>query len=122
MNAPPRKDAVTGSLAQPRVTFRVRQRTEQMFDVLREMSGPDVQEVEEEFTSDPIRGEEAANGYAFHAAESFSQRYPAFEVRVQPVPTVGRRLGQAYAPSADECRQGPRDCLEPRLPAVGSFW
>lgn len=55
MNAPLRKDAVTGSLAQPRVTFRVRQRTEQMFDVLREMSGPDVQSVEEEFTSDPIR-------------------------------------------------------------------
>jgi hypothetical protein len=122
MNAPLRKDAVTGSLAQPRVTFRVRQRTEQMFDVLREMSGPDVQAVEEEFTSDPIRGEEAANDYAFHAAESFSERYPAFTVEVTPFPTLGRRPGQAYAEHPPERDPPPRLTRDDCLPKVCSPW
>lgn len=122
MNAPLRKDAVTGSLAQPRVTFRVRQRTALSFDVHREMAGFDVVPVEEEALFGPFQGEEAANTFAYDAAERFHQHYPSFQVDVQPFPKLGRRPGQAYAERADECRQGPRDCLEPCLPAVGSFW
>lgn len=122
MNAPLRKDAVTGTLAQPRVTFRVRQCTALTFAVLREMAGVDVVPVEEEALFGPFQGEQAANDFAYGAAERFHQHYPSFQVDVQPFPKLGRRPGQAYAPSADECRQGPRDCLEPRLPAVGSFW
>lgn len=115
MTAPLRSDAVTGTLEAPRVTFRVRQRTEQTFEVLREMVGPDVEPVEEVFASDPIRGEEAANAFAYHAAESFLQRYPAFTVEVHPFPTVGRRPGQAYAFHPIEHDAPPRltrdDCL-----------
>ncbi len=115
MNAPLRSDAVTGTLAQPRVTFRVRQRTEQTFDVLREMAGPDVEPVEETFASEPIRGEEQANAFAYHAAESFLQRYPAFTAEVHPFPVVGRRPGQAYAAHPIEHDAPPRltrdDCL-----------
>lgn len=121
MNAPLRSGAVISSLASPCVTFRVRQRTEQTFDVLREMSGPDVEPVEEIFVSDPIRGEDEANAFAYRAAESFSERYPAFTVNVTPFPRLGRRPAQAYAERSDEISQGVRDCLEPRLPAVGSF-
>ncbi len=122
MNAYLRSDAVTGTLAPARVVFRVRQRTEQTFDVVRKMYGPDVLPVEEEFISELIRGEAAANDYAYHAAESFLQQYPNFTAEVLPWPRLGRRPEQAYAERADETRLGVRDCLEPRLPAVGSFW
>lgn len=122
MNAPLRSDAVTGSLASPCVTFRVRQRTEQTFDVLREMSGPDVEPVEEMFVSDPIRGEDEANAFAYRAAESFSERYPAFTVNVTPFPRLGRRPEQAYSDFPPERDPPPRLTRDDCLPKVCSPW
>lgn len=122
MNAPLRKDAVAGSLAQPLVTFRVRQRTEQTFDVLREMAGVDVVPVEEEALFGPFQGEQAANDFAYGAAERFHQHYPSFQVDVQPFPKLGRRPGQAYAEFPPERDPPPRLNKDDCLPKVCSPW
>lgn len=81
---------------QPLVTFTVRQREDETFVVCRELSGPDVQEVEETFTSDPIRCPRQANDFAYRAAESFTQRYPVFFAKVRPT-----RIAVAADPFSD---------------------
>lgn len=122
MNAPLRKDAVTGSLSAPCVTFRVRQRTALSFDVHREMVGLDVVPVEEEALFGPFQGEEAANTFAYDAAERFHQHYPAFRVDVQPFPKLGRRPGQAYAEHPPERDPPPHLTRDDCLPKVCSPW
>lgn len=122
MNAPLRSDAVTGSLAQPCVTFRVRQRTALSFDVLREMTGIGVVPVEEEATFGPFEGEEAANSFAYGAAERFHQHYPSFQIDVRPFPKLGRRPGQAYAEHPPEREAPPCLTRDDCLPRTGSFW
>jgi hypothetical protein len=111
----------------PTVRFIVRQRTALSFNVVREMTGLDVVPVEEEATFGPFEGEDAANEFADNAAARFGQHYPTFKIEVVRYPKLGRRPGQAYAEhpgraANDEQRLTPADCLEPRLPAVGSFW
>lgn len=103
MNAPLRSDAVSLPLAPVLATFRVRQRTAGTWDVVREISGPDVLSVEEsplrigDLHRDPVE----ANAAAAAAAEAWKQSGRAASVKRFPIvgerPTGGRLVGPVTA-------------------------
>jgi hypothetical protein len=86
------------------------------------MAGVDVVPVEEEALFGPFQGEQAANDFAYGAAERFHQHYPAFQVDVQPFPKLGRRPGQAYSEFPPERDPPPRLTRDDCLPKVCSPW
>lgn len=98
MNAPLRSDAVSLPLTAAVATFRVRQRTAGTWDVVREISGPDVLSVEESplRIGDLHRDPADANAAAAAAAEAW--KLTGREALVRPISTAttGRRPGQAY--------------------------
>lgn len=98
MNAPLRSSVVSRPLAPVVATFRVRQRTAGTWDVVREISGPDVLSVEESplRIGDLHRDPADANAAAVAAAESW--RLTGREALVRPISTAitGRRPGQTY--------------------------
>lgn len=99
MNAPLRSLAGRLALAPVVATFRVRQRTAGTWDVVREISGPDVLSVEESplriggLHRDPVE----ANAAAAAAAESWKRTGREALVQLFPIagerPTGGRLVG-----------------------------
>ena len=120
MNAPLRSDAVSLPLAPVVATFRVRQRTAGTWDVVREISGPDVLSVEEsplrigDLHRDPVDANAAAVAAA--AAWTGAGRGEA-DVRRFPIagerPTGGRLVGPITA------AQFAAACLMRRRPDHG---
>lgn len=117
MNAPLRSDAVSLPLAPVVATFRVRQRTAGTWDVVREISGPDVLSVEESplRIGDLHRDPAEANAAAAAAAEAW--KLTGREALVRPISTAttGRRPGRSGPSSwhpgyaSDEHRLGSQD-------------
>jgi hypothetical protein len=93
VNAPLRPDAVSLQLAPVVATFRVRQRTAGTWDVVREISGPDVLSVEESplRIGDLHRDPAEANAAAATAAEAWKLTGREALVRPTSTATTGRR-------------------------------
>ncbi|WP_232629122.1 hypothetical protein [Methylobacterium sp. Leaf118] len=83
---------------QQRATFTVRS-TGSAFTVVREMSGHDVQRVEEVSDYGPFPTASAANAFAYRAAESFLQQHPTFVAEARPI-NAGRNTGTPEVVSA----------------------